>query len=87
MSLLSRREIRNQLFVLVGAASVALAATTALVKPSSAPSTAAAQATDVAAAANTTVNWDDINLSGSGPSPEDEVSTARSKMLGDFEAR
>ena len=35
----------------------------------------------------TQVNWDDVNLTGQMVAPEDEVKTARSKVLGDFEAR
>ena len=98
MSLPSCREIRNQLFILVGAATAVLATTTVLLdghksmlqnEPSSVATDIVNIDSDEFAPIKTynQVNWEDVNLSGRVTSPEDEIKTARSKMLGDFEAR
>ena len=99
MSLPSCREIRNQLFILVGAATAVLATTTVFLEGHNsflkAETSAVAnedvnlKGTDelVSPVTGNQVNWDDVNLSGQVSSPEQAVKTARSKMLGDFEAR
>ncbi len=97
MSLPSCREIRNQLFVLLGVATCTLA-TTAVVrdqKISEVDSLVASvvmenpvdDLSDADGISNDQFSWSDVNLSGRGPSPEDDVKTARSKILQDFEAR
>jgi hypothetical protein len=99
MSLPSCREIRNQLFILVGAATAVLATTTVLLDghnsflnadtgPVATEDVNLQPGDDLAPiVTRNQVNWDDVNLSGRVNSPEDEVKTSRSKMLGDFEAR
>ncbi len=79
MSLPSAREIQTQLLIVVGFATAALSATTFFMEGPS-PRELAAQATHV--------DWEDVNLVTSAlETPEVTVKTARSKMLGDFEAR
>ncbi|CAN5534537.1 hypothetical protein BH10BDE1_BH10BDE1_18090 [soil metagenome] len=98
MSLPSCREIRNQLFILVGAATAVLATTTVILDGhksflNSEPNVAVTETVNIEndefASTNSynQVNWEDVNLSGRVNSPEDDIKTARGKILGDFEAR
>lgn len=91
MRLPSCREIRNHVLALVGFAVAVLGFTKALVKAPAAPSQFATIDTRThviqVEAGIAQVNWNDVNLTEPTLSPEDEVSTARSKMLHDFEAR
>lgn len=98
MSLPSCREIRNQLFILVGAATAVLATTTVVLDghKSFLNNESNSVATETVKIENdefapmktyNQVNWEDVNLSGRVNSPEDEIKTARGKILGDFEAR
>ncbi len=92
----SRKAVLNQLFILVGFATVALASTHffLLEKPSEmslaqpvTPHESRLFDTEVRSEP-AGVNWNDVNLSsGQAISPESEVKTARSNMLSDFEAR
>lgn len=91
MPLPSRKVVFNHLLILVGFATAALASTHffLLEKPSEVMLTR--QTTPLESVPSDTsegVNWNDVNLtSGQAMSPESEVKTARSGMLGDFEAR
>lgn len=92
MAMPSRKEIRNQLFILVGFATAALATTTFFLETQSPKKLISGIETNqmepVAIIDGATVNWDDVNLAtGQVVSPESEIKTARSKMLHDFEAR
>ena len=90
MSLPSAREVRTQLLIVVGFATVALSATTFFMEGPS-PRSLAAQASRSAQSAvfeSTHVDWEDVSLVTSAlETPEATVKTARSKMFGDFEAR
>lgn len=96
MPLPSRKEIRTQLFILVGFATAALSTTTFFLEtqsPLMAPKKlmTGIESVDRMPVANleeANVNWDDVNLAtGQVVSPESEIKTARGKMLRDFEAR
>ncbi len=90
MSLPSRGEIRTQLLIVVGFATVALSATTFFMEGPS-PRALAAQAALSAQSVvsdSSHVDWEDVNLMNAAlETPEATVKTARSKMLSDFEAR
>ena len=93
MPLPSRKEIRNQLFILVGFATAALSTTTFFMETQSPKKLMTgietnAQIKPAVAISDENVNWDDVNLAtGQVVSPESEIKTARGKMLRDFEAR
>lgn len=86
MSLPTCREIRNQLFMVVGLAMITLAVSTVVMR--SRPSAdSVAQAEEIQINSSGDPNWDGVNLTRGAPSPEDEIRTARSNMLREFEAR